>query len=134
MVNQSYSPWLDTIEKATLHSESVSANTDIVASDIEPSNPPCLFRIVAMLETAGVFSVMLKRSGTSVKLKLNEGDNLTADCAYMFLLILHKDDTVNFQTSAAGKVTLRVSEFPGITSQSGLGGTTGTGGGPAGPL
>jgi hypothetical protein len=98
---------------ASQHGVAETADTDILASDITPTNTPCLFRVMVMLETAGVFSVILKSGAVSKTLKCNTGNSLLADCAYMFDILVHTGDTVNFQTSVSGNVTLRAQEIVG---------------------
>lgn len=101
------------LEVAAQHGVAETADTDILGSDITPTNTPCLFRTMVMLETTGVFSAMLKNDGVTKQLKLNGAVALTADCAYMFDILVHSGDTVNFQTSASGNVTLRIQEIVG---------------------
>jgi len=101
------------LDVASQHGVAEIANTDILASDIAPANTPCLFRIMVMLETAGVFSAILKSGAVSKTLKLNAGNSLLANCAYMFDILVHSGDTVNFQTSVSGNVTLRCQEIAG---------------------
>jgi len=98
---------------ASQHGTAEAANTDILATDITPTNTPCLFRIMVMLETAGVFSAQLKNGGTTKVLKFNTAVQLLASCAYMFDLLVHSGDTVNFQTDVSGNVILRVQEIVG---------------------
>ena len=106
--------YLVPLEKAVQHGLAEVADTNILATDLSPTYTPCLFRVMVMLETAGVFSTMLIKDGVTKKLKLNSGALLAADCAYMFDILVHSGDTVNFQTSASGNVTLRVQEIAGI--------------------
>jgi hypothetical protein len=101
------------LNKASQHGVAETANTDILASDLSPTNTPCLFRVMVMLETSGVFSAILKNGGVSKTLKLNAGVALVASCAYIFDILVHSGDTVNFQTDANGNVTLRVQEIVG---------------------
>lgn len=101
------------LEVAAQHEVAETGGADILASDITPTNTPCLFRIMVVLGTAGVFSAQLKNGGTTVVSKLNAGNSLLADCAYMFDILVHSGDTVNFQTDASGDVTLRVQEIVG---------------------
>lgn len=104
------------IEKANEHNLSVTADTDILSQDITPSNTPCLFRIMVCLNTAGVFSAMVTYSGSEQKLKLNAGVNLAADATYMFDILVHSGDSVNFQHSATATLkALRVQEIVGAT-------------------
>ena len=104
---------LTPLEVASQHGVAETANIDILPSDITPTNTPCLFRIMVMLETAGVFSAILKSGAVSKTLKLNAGNSLLANCAYMFDILVHSGDTVNFQTSVSGNVTLRAQEIVG---------------------
>jgi len=100
------------IEKANEHNLSVTADTDILSQALAPTNTPCLFRIMVCLNTAGVFSAMVAKCGNEQKLKLNAGVNLAADAAYMFDILVHSGDTVNFQHSAAATLkALRVQEI-----------------------
>lgn len=104
------------IEKANQHNVSVTADTDILSSKITPSNTPCLFRIMVCLNTAGVFSAMITKSDSEQQLKFNAAGNLTADAVYIFDVLVHSGDSVNFQhsTNATLKV-LRVQEIVSAT-------------------
>ena len=104
---------LTPLAKASQHGVAEVADTDILASDLSPTNIPCLFRTMVMLETSGVFSAILKNGGVNKKLLLNSGNALTASAGYLFDIFVHTGDTVNFQTSVAGNVTLRVQEIVG---------------------
>lgn len=98
------------IEKANQHNIPVTADTDILSS-LTPTNTPCLFRIMVCLDTAGVFSAMVTKDDNEQQLKLNEATNLVADAAYMFDILVHSGDSVNFQHSADATLkVLRVQE------------------------
>lgn len=102
------------IEKASQHNVSVTADTDILALDLTPTNTPCLFRVMVSLNTAGVFSAMVTKSDSTQQLKLNSASNLAADAVYMFDVLVHSGDTVNFQHSADATLkVLRVQEIVG---------------------
>jgi hypothetical protein len=101
------------LDIANLHGSAETADTDILASDVTPTNTPSLIRTMVMLETSGVFSIMLKNGGTTKKLKCNGGTTLNADAVYMFDFLVASGDAYNFQTSASGNVTLRVQEIVG---------------------
>ena len=98
---------------ASQHGVAETADVNILATSITPTNTPCLFRVMVMLETAGVFSAILINGGVSKTLKLNASNSLLANCAYMFDILVHSGDTVNFQTSVSGNVTLRCQEIAG---------------------
>lgn len=102
------------IEQANQHDVSVTADTNILSSALAPSNPPCLFRIMVCLDTAGVFSAMVTKDGSTQQLKFNSASNLTADAVYIFDILVHDGDTVNFQHSATATLkVLRVQEIVG---------------------
>jgi len=104
---------LTPVEKANQDAAAELADTDILAADITPANTPCTLRVNVMLDTSGVFSAMVTTGAVQRKWKLNAGNALTADCLYTFDIPAFSGDTVNFQTSAAGAVTLRVTELQG---------------------
>lgn len=104
---------LTPLSKASQLGAAELADTDILASVITPTNVPCLIRAMVVLETAGIFSAMLTNGGVTKKLLLNSGVALVAGAAYIFDVLLTTGDTLNFQTSAAGNVTLRVQEIVG---------------------
>ena len=102
------------IEKAKEHNVSITADTDILSSDITPTNTPCLFRALVAFDTAGVFSAKITKSDDSQTTKFNEANNLVADAAYMFDLLVHEGDSINFQHSANATLkVLRVQEIVG---------------------
>jgi hypothetical protein len=97
--------------KATVHNTAITAATNILASDITPSDPPSIFRIFVAVNTAGVFSARITRDTTTVGVNLNGGTSLTANAAYMFDILVHSGDSVNFQHSGSGTLlVLRVEE------------------------
>jgi len=104
------------IEKENQHNVSVTADTDILSSEITPTNTPCLFRIMVCLNTAGVFSAMVTKADSTQQLKFNAASNLVADSVYMFDLLVHDGDTVNLQHSADATLkVLRVQEIVAAT-------------------
>lgn len=104
------------IEKANQHNVSVTADTNILSSEITPTNPPCLFRIMICLNTAGVLSAMVTKSDSEQQLKFNAASNLVAHTVYMFDLLVHDGDSINFQHSADATLkVLRVQEIVGAT-------------------
>ena len=104
------------IEKAKEHNVSVTADTDILSSDLTPTNTPCLFRVLVAFDTAGVFSAKITKSDDSQTTKFNEANNLVADAAYMFDLLVHEGDSINFQHSADATLkVLRVQEIISAT-------------------
>jgi hypothetical protein len=109
--------WLTGIEKADLFNVSVSANTDILSSPIKASNPPSIFRIYAVFDTAGVLFVKRIRGSTSVLEALNNGASLNANASYIFDIIVSSLDSINFQYSVdATLLTLIVVEVSALVS------------------
>jgi len=104
------------IEKANEHNKSVTADTDILSTALTPTNAPCLFRIMVCLDTAGVFSAMITKGSSAQQLKFNSAGNLVADAAYLFDILVHSGDSVNFQHSAGATLkVLRVQEIVSAT-------------------
>lgn len=84
------------LQKAHIHNTAKNANTDFLAADITPSDPPCLFRIQIQVDTAAVFSAKVNNT-TEVSLEFNAGAQLTAGALFQFDLFVEADDEVNFQ-------------------------------------
>lgn len=88
------------IQKAHVHNEAITANNDILAANITPSDAHVLFRIMAQVDTAGVLSAMVTNAAGGageMTLKLNGGSQLTASCLYIFDMLVDDGDEVNFQ-------------------------------------
>jgi hypothetical protein len=97
--------------KATVHNTAITAATNILASDISPSDPPSIFRIFVAVNTAGTFMARITNGGVTVGVNLNAGAALTANAGYIFDILVHSGDSVNFQHSASGTLlVLRVEE------------------------
>jgi len=99
-------PRLVPIERIVKHNVSVTANTDILADDLTPVNPPCAFRIMVAFSVAGVFKAIITRDTTVVTVEFNAGSSLTADALYIFDCLMSEGDKVNFQYSV--NATMRV--------------------------
>ena len=102
------------IEKANQHNLSVTAATDILSTTIAPGGgrTAVVFRIQVCCDTAGVFSARITKDTTTVGANFNSGSNLTANAIYIFDLLVHANDTVNFQHSATGiMLVLRIQEI-----------------------
>jgi hypothetical protein len=84
---------------ASLFNTSVTANTDILTTDLAPSKSPVLFRVYATFNASGVLSVVRKRGTTSVVEQLNSGNPLSANCAFMFDIIVEQGETINLRYS-----------------------------------
>ncbi len=87
------------IKRFSEFNTSETADTDILSSDISPYTVPSYLRIYAVFDTAGVLSLMRTNGGTTVKEKLNSGNSLSADCAYVFDVVMDTGETYNLQYS-----------------------------------
>jgi hypothetical protein len=105
------------ILKGSVFNDSVTANTNIFSSDLTPTNNPTTFRIYACFNASGVLSVVRTRAGTTVVEQLNGGTALSANCAYMFDILVESGETINLQYSVnATALTLKVLEIPSVIS------------------
>ena len=102
------------IAKASIHGASPGANTNILGSDLTPTNPPCLFRTMICLGGAAIFYADFKQKDTVSIMKFNSGTALIADAVYMFDILVHSEDTVNFKVDTGVVIKeLRVQELVG---------------------
>ena len=85
------------LQKTHIHDTAKNANTDFLASDITPSDPVVLFRIMIQSDTAAVFSAKVSDGSTEVSLEFNGGAQLVAGVLYMFDMLVRKGDEINFQ-------------------------------------
>ena len=109
------------IEKANLHNQALPAiGTNWLASDITPTNSPTTFVVEVAVSIAGTFSAVITKGGNSQTVAFNviPGPALIAGGLYIFSLLVHSGDSVNFVYSATGGTIqiLRVQEFDGATA------------------
>ena len=85
----------------------MTADTDITgATDLEPSDTPCTWRVSVVLDQAAQFAALITTDDTERKMIFNGGTNLAADCLYSFDILVHAGDTVSFQCNAT--ITLHI--------------------------
>ena len=96
---------LETAVLATEFNKSVSADADILASDLALTQNGIL-RVTVALSGAAVFKLKLTRGTTTKVLSANSGDALVADSLYYFDCPVRSGDKVNFRPSAG--VTVQV--------------------------
>lgn len=77
-------------------------DTDILASDITPSNTPSICRVAVVLATASVFKARVTQGATTFDVKLNSGAALVASCLYVFDIPWEEGDSINFQVETDG--------------------------------
>ena len=103
-------------EKANEHNIPVAAAADILAVDLAPTTPPCLFRIAVAFDAAGIFSAQHTKGGVLVATNFLAGGALVINALYFFDMLVHLGDTVNFRYSVPGNLLiLRVQEINGGT-------------------
>jgi len=103
---------LQPIARASLHNETVAVDTDILGSPAEPERTPCLFRVMACFDAAGALSAVVSNGGDGQTVKLNSSNDLAASALYIFDLLLHEGDSINFRYSVAATIKiLRVQEI-----------------------
>ena len=86
------------LEKANVHKGNKDANNDFLADPLTPSDYPVLFRVQVMLPSAGKFTAKISDGTDVLTSHFNGGSNLTASCLYIFDLLVHEGDEVNFQS------------------------------------
>jgi len=105
------------LPKGSVFNEAVTANTNIFASDLSPTNTPTTFRIYACFDASGVLTVRRTKNATTVSEQLNAGTALTANVAYIFDIIVEAGETINLQYSVnATALKLAVLEVPSVIS------------------
>lgn len=116
-------PRLIPIEKAQIFNyagSDVDAGTSILATvgdgAITPSMAPSLFRIFVVLGTAAKFKAQVTNplGGTTKDIIFNTDTNLTANCSYMFDMLVTENDVVDFEQDQANNTipVLIVQEIP----------------------
>jgi len=87
------------LEKANVHNGNKNANTDFLAANIEPSDYPVLFRVMVRLSAEGTFSARIKVGASITTCNFNGGAVLVASGLYIFDLLVHENDSVNFRSN-----------------------------------
>jgi len=90
---------------ASEFNKSVTANTDILASDLT-MDEDCVLRIIVSESTGVVFRAKIIREAVEKVLDFNEGSTLKANALYPFDLPVKEGDKVNFRAGAATTINL----------------------------
>lgn len=103
-------------ELASLQDEHLPDEGDNwLPEDIIPIISPTTFRIQVSVSISGIFSAVITNEGNAQIVDFNaaSGPTLIEDGVYVFELLVHKGDSINFQFSASGgKIKiLRVQEI-----------------------
>lgn len=106
---------LTPVLKASIFNTVVTANTNILSSNISPTYSPTTFRIYATFNTQGILSIVRTRGTTTVTEQLNGGYTLNANAAYTFDVVVEQGETINLQYSAnATALVLKILEISGV--------------------
>ena len=101
------------IAKGLIQNVAPGANTDLFATDLSPSRPPSLFRIMVVLSAAVKLEVDITNGADEQTVILNGDANLTANGVHLFDILVHLGDTINFQISGTATVlVMRIQEIP----------------------
>jgi hypothetical protein len=98
------------ILKGGIFNTSITANTNIFAQDLSPSNPPTAFRIYACLSSSGILTVRRTKAGTTISEQLNSGLSLNGNCAYIFDIMVDQGETINLWYSV-NATALKISVY-----------------------
>lgn len=93
------------IEKANLQNQALPAiGANWLTTDITPTNYPTTFMIEVAVSVAGNFSAIVTSAGSSQIVTFNvvPGPALVAGGLYIFNLLVHSGDSINFIYSATG--------------------------------
>lgn len=109
------------IDKAILQDVDLPmADTDWLKNDLIPTSTPTDFRIQTSVSVPGNFFAVITNGGNTQVVTFNAvpGPALVADGVYIFDLLVHSGDTVNFRYSATGGIIriLRVQEIDSATA------------------
>jgi len=108
-------------ELVSLHDVDLpSAGDNLLEEDIIPIHPPTTLRIQVAVSKAGIFSAAITndRNTQVVNFNATSGPELIGDGVYVFELLVHKGDTVNFRYSTDNGTIkiLRVQEIDASTA------------------
>ena len=104
--------------KYSAFNTAVTAAADIFAAVLTPSYATAqhntYFRIYCTFDTAGVLTVRRTQAAVTISENLNSGANLTANAAYVFDIVIRKNQTIQLRYSVnANALELSVSEIGG---------------------
>lgn len=103
--------------KGSVYNQAVLANTDIFATDLEPTESPTTFRIYAGFTAGGVLTVRRTVGATTVSENLNGGANLAANASYFFDIAVHYGEEINLRYSVGATcMSLKVWEVKGVVN------------------
>jgi len=104
---------IPSIEKAVIHNTALpAANTNFLTPSITPTSTPCGFIVQIAVSITGIFRATITNAGNTQIVNFNQATALTANSLYIFEMLVHSGDTVNFRYSTTGGIIqiLRVQE------------------------
>lgn len=88
------------IEKAVLHDRVLPAiGANFIATDIIPTNTPSSYIVQVAISVAGIFYATITNTGDTQVVTFNSGVALVAGALYIFEILVHSGDTINFRYS-----------------------------------
>jgi hypothetical protein len=111
------SPSLIPESKDSVFNQTILANTDMFASDLEPTEAPTTFRIYACFTVGGTLTVRRTVGATTVSENLNGGAALVANSSYFFDVAVQYGESINIWYSVGATcLSLKVWEVKGVIS------------------
>ena len=102
------------IEKAVVHNTALPAvaDTDFLGTAITPTDTPCGFIVQIAVSITGIFRTTITNGANTQTVNFNQAVALTAGSLYIFEMLVHDGDTINFRYSTTGGTIqiLRVQE------------------------
>jgi hypothetical protein len=97
-----------------------AANTQWLSRDIKPRHTPSAIRITTSTSISGVLRARITRGGVVIVTDLNRGDPLVPGAMYVFEVMLHHHDRINF-TYDTTSGTIQFARFEEIDASSASG-------------
>lgn len=97
------------------------ANVSWLSKDLKPKHAPSSMRVVAAMDQSGLFKAKITHGGITEIVNFNEGLPMVPSALYVFELMVHKHDRINFacDTGPTGFIQiLRVEEIDSSSAQS----------------
>ena len=73
-----------------------SANTPWLSRNIRPKHTPSAIRITVSISVSGVLKAIITRKKVTITTDLNMGNTLIPGAMYVFEVMLHHHDSINF--------------------------------------
>lgn len=88
------------IEKGIIQNTALPAiGVNFLGTDIIPTNTPCSFIVQIAVSVTGIFRATITNSGNTQIVDFNQSTALVANGLYIFEILVHNGDTVNFRYS-----------------------------------